>query len=126
MRILIADDEPTILELFTISLSIKHEVTSAPDGETALMYYYQSVYGPVDSRNPYDLLILDQRLSKKTGVEVAKEILMMNPSQKIILITAYPIEDVDMQGLSLQILQKPVDPDELIKQAEAQLSTVMY
>lgn len=128
MRILIVDDEPHILEAFALSLS-NHDVTTCSDGETCLMYYFhaQCEASIHDSRvngaiSPYDIVILDHRLLNKDGIDVAKEILAMNPAQKIILITGWPTEYLDTKGLGIRVLQKPIEPQELIDSVELSLA----
>lgn len=117
MRILIADDEPQVLEAFALSLT-NHQVTTCNDAETCLMQYFHASYesgSTGENKNPYDLVILDHRLRDHNGVEVAKEIMTMNPSQRIIIITGWPVDYLDTQGLKLKVLQKPIDPETLLK-----------
>ena len=63
-RILIADDEPDILEIISYNLSKEgYEIYTAKDGNEAIERAKQL--------NP-DLIILDVMMPKKTGVEVCQ------------------------------------------------------
>ena len=69
-KILIADDEPDILEVLQYNLVREgYEVTTAKDGEDALI--------KAKATHP-DLIILDIMMPKKSGVEVC-EILRTQP-----------------------------------------------
>ncbi|WKT57408.1 response regulator [Candidatus Nitrosotenuis chungbukensis] len=45
--------------------------------------------------NPFDVVVLDQSMPKKSGSEVAEEILEANPRQKIIFASAYALTGSD-------------------------------
>ena len=73
-KILIADDEPDILEVLQYNLVREgYEVTTAKDGDDAL--------SKARSTHP-DLIILDIMMPKKSGVEVC-EILRTQPFSMI-------------------------------------------
>lgn len=40
-------------------------------------------------QQPFDVVVLDYRMPKKDGLQVAKEILKLNPKQRIIFASAY-------------------------------------
>jgi CheY-like chemotaxis protein len=44
---------------------------------------------------PFDAVVLDYRMPKKDGLEVAKEILKMYPEQRIIFASAYIKESLE-------------------------------
>ena len=91
-RILIADDEPDILEIVEYNLAKEgYEVTTAKDGDDALV--------KAKSQKP-DLIILDIMMPKRTGVEVC-EILRSQPAYKetlIIFLTALNDENSHIRG----------------------------
>jgi Response regulators consisting of a CheY-like receiver domain and a winged-helix DNA-binding domain len=63
-KVLIADDEPDILEILKYNLSNEgYEVFTAKDGDEAL---------EKARRNLPDLVVLDVMMPKKTGVEVCQ------------------------------------------------------
>ena len=115
-KILIADDEPDILEIIQYNLQNEgYEVYTAKDGDDALMKAKQV--------KP-ELIILDIMMPKKTGVEVC-EILRAQPAFKetlIIFLTALNDESSQMKGLDTgadDYVNKPISPKLLISRANA-------
>lgn len=74
------------------------------------------------SHPPYDAVVLDYRMPKKDGLEVAKEILALNPSQRIIFASAYVEETLrdSIKELSqiVELMQKPFLPEALVEVVE--------
>jgi CheY-like chemotaxis protein len=68
--------------------------------------------------SPFDVVVLDYRMPKKDGLEVAKEILMLNPSQRIIFASAYVKETLRESVKELrqvvELMQKPFLPEALV------------
>lgn len=141
MRILIAEDEPEILKPYQIALEArKHQVVTSESGEECLKIYLDEtsksqhdemtstdvVRGASNSSSlfssPFDVVILDYRLPKKNGMEVAREILETNPDQRIIFASAYvkdTLEDsVRQLKKVVELLQKPFEPDVLVETVE--------
>jgi CheY-like chemotaxis protein len=46
-----------------------------------------------DTPSPFDVVVLDYKMPGKNDMEVAKEILQINPNQRIIFASAYVIEN---------------------------------
>ena len=78
----------------------KHEIAITFKGEDCLKTYHDKVYYmkfqtlPSPScyntnTSPFDVLLLDYKLPDINGMEVAKEILAVNPHQRIIFVSAY-------------------------------------
>jgi two-component system KDP operon response regulator KdpE len=77
VKILAVDDEPQILRALRASLAARgHEVTTAPNGETAL---------DVMSTQPIDLVVLDLGLPGIDGVEVIRRLRTWSDSPVIVL-----------------------------------------
>jgi len=115
-RILIADDEPDILEIIQYNLVKEgYEIRTAKDGDEALAK--ATAFRP-------DMIILDIMMPKKTGVEVC-EILRSQPSFKevlIIFLTALNDEISHIKGLETgadDYVTKPVSPKVLISRINA-------
>ena len=74
------------------------------------------------SSSPFDAVVLDYRMPKKDGVEVAKEILALNPSQRIIFASAYVKETLRESVKELrqvvELMQKPFLPEALVDVVE--------
>src|SRR3984893_2429909 len=115
-KILIADDEPDILEIIQYNLTKEgYDVITAKDGDEAL--------GKAKIVRP-DLIILDIMMPKKNGVEVC-EILRSQPGFKdtlIIFLTALSDEGSHIKGLdarSHDYVTKPISPKVLISRVNA-------
>ena len=70
----------------------------------------------------FDAVVLDYRMPKKDGLEVAKEILALNPSQRIIFASAYVKETLRESVKELrqvvELMQKPFLPEALVDVVE--------
>ena len=117
-KILIADDEPDILEVLQYNLVREgYEVTTAKDGDDALI--------KAKSTHP-DLIILDIMMPKKSGVEVC-EILRTQPvfhDTLILMLTALNDEGFHIKGLESgadDYVNKPVSPRVIVSRVGALL-----
>jgi two-component system alkaline phosphatase synthesis response regulator PhoP len=115
-RILIADDEPDILEIISYNLTKEgYEVKTASDGKSALE--------KVQSFKP-DLVILDIMMPGMSGVEVCR-ILRTKPDLNdmlIIFLTALSDEPSEIKGLETgadDYISKPISPKVLISRVNA-------
>lgn len=134
MKILIVEDEINTLKPYQIKLESKgHEVTTSQDGETCLKIYREANTRIVQGEQihhlfkplPFDVIIIDYRIPNKDGMEVAKEILSLNPTQRIIFASAYvkiiiqrEITEINQYLDLVEILQKPFNLDTLVQKVE--------
>jgi DNA-binding response OmpR family regulator len=108
-RILLADDEPNMLELLKLILGPKHTYLEAEDGERALKLARQ---------HKPDIMLLDVMMPKKNGYEVC-EVMKQDRSLKkipIIMLSAKAQERDIIEGLKLgaeKYVTKPFDPKKL-------------
>ena len=76
----------------------------------------------LSSTSPFDVVVLDYRMPKKDGLEVAKHILAANPSQRIIFASAYVKETLRESVKELrqvvELMQKPFLPEALVDVVE--------
>jgi CheY-like chemotaxis protein len=119
MRILVAEDEEDIRGVYYMTLVERgHEVVLTSDGEECLKVYRQKLQehqeGELDGKTSlsyFDVLILDYKMPKKDGLEMAKEILEINPEQRIIFASAYVKETLSESVKELnrvvEMIQKP-------------------
>lgn len=75
---------------------------------------------PKNSTDKFDLVLLDYMIPQTNGGDVAREILAMNPHQKILVATAYLTEAMNQSGLkfdskNLRIIYKPFPLDEMMR-----------
>ncbi|MCU0493569.1 MAG: response regulator transcription factor [Chloroflexaceae bacterium] len=114
-RILIVDDEPTIVEVVQLYLSREgFDVVTAADGQAAL--------AAVAQRRP-DLLILDLMLPHVDGLEVCRRV-RAEGALPIIMLTARDEEIDRILGLELgadDYITKPFSPRELVARVKAVL-----
>ncbi len=115
-KILIADDEPDILEILSYNLGKEgYEIYTARDGNEAIEKAKQL--------RP-DLIILDIMMPRKTGVEVC-QILRSQPlfqETLIIFLTAMSDEASQINGLETgadDYVSKPISPKVLVSRVNA-------
>lgn len=115
-KILIADDEPDILEIIQYNLQTEgYEVMTAKNGNEAIEQARRF--------NP-DLIILDIMMPGKNGIEVCN-LLRMQPAFNdtlIIFLTALSDEGTEVKGLETgadDFITKPVSPKVLVSKVNA-------
>lgn len=115
-KVLIADDEPDILEILKYNLVAEgYEVVTAKDGDEAL---------EKARRTEPDLVVLDVMMPKKSGVEVC-QIMRNQPMFKetlIIFLTAVNDEGTQIRGLETgadDYVSKPISPKVFISRVNA-------
>lgn len=115
-KILIADDEPDILEIIEFNLQAQgYDVTTAKNGDEA--------FEKAKQVKP-DLIILDIMMPGKNGIEVCK-MLRMIPAFKqtlIVFLTALSDETTEIKGLETgadDYLTKPISPKVLVSKINA-------
>ena len=115
-KILIADDEPDILEIIQYNLQNEgYEVATAKNGNEAI---------DMAKRFQPDLIILDIMMPGKNGIEVCN-ILRLQPAFNdtlIIFLTALSDEGSEVKGLETgadDYLTKPVSPKILVSKINA-------
>ena len=117
-KILVADDEPDILEVLQYNLTREgYDVITAKDGDDAL--------NKAKTGRP-DLIILDIMMPRKSGMEVC-EILRSQPAfheTLILMLTALNDEGFHIKGLENgadDYVNKPVSPKVLVSRVGALL-----
>jgi CheY-like chemotaxis protein len=144
MKILIAEDEYNIAMQYRIALENRdHEVLITYDGDECIRSYRKGFDKFVSEQQqineqkqtpdpkilkddsnilPFDAVVLDYRMSKKDGMEVAKEILAVNPHQRIIFASAYVNETlfdmIKQLNQVVELMQKPFGPAALVDTIE--------
>jgi CheY-like chemotaxis protein len=115
-KVLVAEDEPEMLRSYRLILEdMGCEVVTTRDGQECLDAYRRTPSNTNTNRR-FDLVILDYKIPRKNGVEVAKEIAAIAPSQNLLMITAYEdIIDPKQKPENMKIMGKPYDVDELIE-----------
>jgi two-component system, OmpR family, alkaline phosphatase synthesis response regulator PhoP len=113
-RILVVDDEPSIVKLLHFNLEqAGFTVLTAEDGEEALE--------KAQAEQP-DLIVLDLMLPKKDGMEVCRELRQEKMQVPILMLTAKDDELDKILGLELgadDYLTKPFSPREVTARVKA-------
>lgn len=113
--ILIVDDN--IGQCKTMSFILErngYTVTSADNGPEAIS---------IVEKSPFDIVFMDIKMPIMNGVETYKEIKKIRPGTKVIMMTAYAVEDLVQEALNegaYAIIYKPLDIEkvlELVKKA---------
>ena len=115
-KILLADDEPDILEIVSYNLSAEgYEVVCAKNGNEAI---------DLAKKHLPSMIILDVMMPGKNGMEVCK-ILRLQPEFKdtvIIFLSALSDENTEIRGLETgadDYISKPISPKVLISKVNA-------
>lgn len=129
MKVLIAEDNPDTRFYYDVLLQKhQHKLISASDGEECLRIYneeFENVRLLTDAMQkvqPFDAVVLDYKMPDRNGLEVAKEILAINPHQRIIFASAY-VKDILMVAVRqlrhlVELIQKPFNEGQFIGMLE--------
>jgi len=91
-------------------------VTTAANGQEALKNYRE--YAQENDGRCYDIVLTDIKMPKMDGVELTKNIYLINPSQALIVLSAFDESKYLLPLINLgieQFLKKPLDFQELLK-----------
>jgi len=124
LNILIAEDnEFTSSQYNKILEKEGHKVVISKDGEECLQKYKDEKKKNMkksQTEDPFDVVVLDQSMPKKTGKQVADEILKSTPNQRIIFASAYALgSDTSLTENfkeKVEFLQKPFSLKKLVRQ----------
>lgn len=127
LRILVAEDNTFTAEQYQKALQKQgHEVILTTNGAECVKKYISELgkneFDSIED-HPFDLVLLDHNMAKKSGTKAAKEILSKKPDQKIIFASAYlksEIEDQVNEKIfkKLDILEKPFSLSTLLRRIE--------
>lgn len=109
-RVLVADDEPSIVYLYEEFYKSKgFEVDSVDNGADAMKKF---------KNNEYHLLVLDIKMGEEHGLKVLENIIREGHAIPIIICSAYKHmkQDVDLiagEDKNVEFINKPIDLNEL-------------
>ena len=108
-RILIVDDEPSILSVLgTLLKAQSHEVTPARSGEAALNLL---------KTQSFDLMISDIRMGSMDGMQLLQHVRRAHPGLAVIMLTAFGTVEIAVEAMKLgaaDFLPKPFSLDHLM------------
>jgi len=113
VRIMVIDDEPSVLESFKMILKIKdYEVETFPDGPSALQNL---------TKGKFDMAFIDYKLPVMDGLEVLRRIKEIDPEVEVVIVTAYATDASHANAITLgalEYLRKPFLMEEIYELVE--------
>jgi two-component system, NtrC family, response regulator AtoC len=106
-KILIIDDESSIISALTFALEDKYEVTGCTDPEKGLALL---------ETEAHHICLLDLKIGVIDGIEVLRKVKEIQPSIEIIMVTAYGSIESSVRALqsgAFSYITKPIDMGEL-------------
>ena len=117
-RILIIDDEEHIRRMMRLTLEAAgYEVGEAADGTEGAEIF--------DDGSNWLLVVLDQRMPGKDGLETLRELKQRNPNARVVMATAYASIELAVDAMKLgatDFVRKPMTPEVLRNAVAAALS----
>jgi response regulator RpfG family c-di-GMP phosphodiesterase len=121
MKILLLNDDEDRVSSYRRELKLRNHslrVTSTP--ESCLKLYHSELQAiffntdPVEHIQPFDIVILEWESGRVSGMEIVKEILTVNPRQRIVLVLTSEVYHrsitkrlAEEANTSLAIIQRP-------------------
>ncbi len=105
--LVVDDDRAHRIMLRTLLGGWGYEISEADDGSTAI---------EVVKQQPFDLILMDIRMLKVSGIEALEAIKSMNPAIPVVIMTAYSSVETAVQALkngAYDYLTKPLDFEKL-------------
>ncbi len=125
MKILVAEDSPSVAMVYKKTLEKRgHMVIITENGLKCLYQYTDDFKFRGDDKKKtslYDLVILDHKMPRMSGTDVAKEIIEMNSKQRILFVTGHVkdmMKGVRKIGEKIELMQKPFRISAMIRQVE--------
>ncbi len=109
MRILVVDDERSLLMTFAANLELDgFDVTTAESGERAL---------EIIREHPCDLVLSDIRMPGMNGVDLYRQIRAIRPDCPVVLMTGFAVEGLVRDAIAegvFAVLPKPFDLEHVV------------
>jgi two-component system response regulator YesN len=109
--VLVVDDEPVIAAtLEAILISSGYDAHSFTSPQAALSFL---------RRHPVAVLITDGKMPVLSGMELGRQALQWRPECRVLLLSGQEIPAEESAGSAVEVLLKPVAPEELLHRLEA-------
>ena len=123
------DDDSEVASLYGSVLEDRgHIVTLVCNAEECLQMYSKTLQRALTNRTvlrdvqPYHAVLLDYKMPDRNGLQVAKEMLTINPHQRIIFVSAFVeewiLDSIKELKVTPEFLQKPISNRNLIDAIE--------
>ncbi len=116
-QILICDDEVGIRESLNLILQDDYELSFCNNG--------QECYETIASGKEFDLVLLDIKMPRMSGLDILKNIKEKKPQQKVIIITGYKSVETASDAIkagAVDYIVKPFSSKEILKSVERNLA----
>ncbi len=112
-RLVVVEDDPDLVQVFRAGLLMNGFLVDAFTNPEEALQNLQS-----NSKDYYSLMLSDIRMPEMSGIQLARKVKDINPSIKVVLMTAYEIKDNKFSKVSPSIqvdgfIQKPISITEL-------------
>ncbi|MDQ3967277.1 MAG: response regulator [Thermoproteota archaeon] len=112
-RLLVVDDDPDISQIFEVGLLMNGFLVDVFTNPEEALQNLQS-----NSKDYYSLILSDIRMPEMSGIQLARKVKDINPSIKVVLMTAYEVKDNMFSKVSPSIhidgfIQKPISMTDL-------------
>ncbi len=125
LKILVAEDSTSVAMVYKKTLEKRGHVVIITENGLKCLYQYTDDFklrgGDKKKTSLYDLVILDHKMPRMAGTDVAKEIIEMNPKQRILFVTGHVkdmMKGVRKIGEKIELMQKPFRISAMISQVE--------
>jgi len=108
-QILISDDDAGVRESLSLILGKDYELIFTKNGQECLEYLKEA-------KVP-ELILLDIKMPKISGLEILKQIKKLNPTQKVIIVTGYKTVETATEAIkagALDYIVKPFQKQEIL------------
>lgn len=109
IKILLIDDEPTILEVIQLGLSMKGcHVETAASGHQAL---------EILKENHFEVILIDLKMPKMSGMDLLRRIKELDIGSKVFILTGYISDDTFQEAIdegAAGYIIKPSSADQII------------
>jgi signal transduction histidine kinase len=116
--ILVAEDEPSVRRVFTTTLRrAGYTVVEAADGADAVARFREQ-------RDAIALCLFDVIMPRLNGREALEAIRLLRPGARVLLVSGFTGTVLEERGLDMEsvgLLQKPIEPAELLRQVRRAL-----
>jgi two-component system cell cycle sensor histidine kinase/response regulator CckA len=116
MLVLVVDDEPVVLRMATTALAMGgYRAIIAENGVAGLECYLKAP-------DKISLVLADVIMPMMTGIEMADKVVNLQPAAKILLMSGYSDDVIDVQARQrFPFIRKPFLPADLIRKIETLL-----
>jgi CheY-like chemotaxis protein len=87
-RLIVVDDDPDIAQAFELGLLMNGFLVDVFTNPEEALQNFRS-----NSKDYYSLMLSDIRMPKMSGIQLARKVKEVNPSIKVVLMTAYELKD---------------------------------